>query len=68
MCFIEVLLNSRRGLIDVMIESGIISILGEVVVDETDALALVCSFPLFLFFHSLSHIIILYYYLPFPIL
>ena len=45
------LLNSRRGLIDVMIESGIISILGEVVVNETDALALV----FFLFFPFLSY-------------
>ena len=43
-CLLEVLLNSRAGLVDVLIESGILSVLGDVVVSETDPVALVC-FP-----------------------
>ena len=36
------LLNGKSSLIDVLIESGILSVLGEVVVNETDSLVLVC--------------------------
>ena len=46
---LEVLLNSRAVLMDVMIEGGLVPFLGELLVDETDTIVLVWfSFCLFI--------------------
>ena len=47
---LEVLLNSRTGIITIMIENGLLSVLGDLVVNETDALALVCFLDLHHFY------------------
>ena len=48
LCNLEVLLSRRPELIDAMIESGILSVLGDVVINETDALVLVCFLHFYL--------------------
>ena len=38
----EVLLNSRSELLDCMLCEGILRVIGDIIVNETDALVLVC--------------------------
>ena len=40
----EVLLNSRSELLVYMVSSGLLRVIGDIIVDETDPLALVCFF------------------------
>ena len=39
---VEVLLNSRSELLDCMMKEGILRMIGDIIVNETDSLVLVC--------------------------
>ena len=44
---IEVVLNSRSELLDCMMNEGIIGVIGEMIVSETDPIILVCFLFIF---------------------
>ena len=44
---VEVVLNSRSELLDCMLNEGIIGIIGEMIVSETDPIILVCFLFIF---------------------
>ena len=49
---LEVLLNSRSEVLDCMIGEGILRVIGDIIVNETDALVLVCLLSFFTFLPS----------------
>ena len=59
------LLNSRSELLVCMIREGILQVIGDIIVSETDALVLVCIFFIYVFFlfHSFSFFVL---FLLFP--